>query len=263
MPKLSKVFLEASRNMARDATVPNRGYMCGQCTAAGSLVDEAMGLGSAAAPTACRDSECQSYLLQSHSMGSLVTLGDWFSSKSESGYTSLASQGNGYSIVLSSGNRKLDYWDILSRCPMRPTSSLALSSLRAMAKASMAFSESGVHSQRFSNSVGKPISRHNSRRGGGVSDSSESESDSSNEDLEYSDDDDDREQAILHGFMTSSSSAAQLRQRGHMQGGSHNQQRGNSNGSGGKQRQKRVLSEPMQYILYNSYLRYYGRPGES
>ncbi|KAI7821446.1 hypothetical protein BX661DRAFT_188332 [Kickxella alabastrina] len=228
MPKLSKVFLEASRNMARDATVPNRGYMCGQCTAAGSL---------------------------SHSMGSLVTLGDWFSSKSESGYTSLASQGNGYSI--------LDYWDILSRCPMRPTSSLALSSLRAMAKASMAFSESGVHSQRFSNSVGKPISRHNSRRGGGVSDSSESESDSSNEDLEYSDDDDDREQAILHGFMTSSSSAAQLRQRGHMQGGSHNQQRGNSNGSNGKQRQKRVLSEPMQYILYNSYLRYYGRPGES
>ncbi|KAJ2798448.1 hypothetical protein H4R20_004819, partial [Coemansia guatemalensis] len=36
-----------------------------------------------------------------------------------------------------------------------------------------------------------------------------------------------------------------------------------NNGQGCKQKQKRVLSEPMQYILYNSYLRYYGRPGES
>ncbi|KAJ2272532.1 hypothetical protein GGH14_004625 [Coemansia sp. RSA 370] len=72
-----------------------------------------------------------------------------------------------------------DYWDVLSRCPMRPTSSLALASLREMVEP---------------------------------------------------------ESASLN-----SSDENRLPTRA-------------------KARQKRVLSEPMQYILYNSYLRYYGPP---
>ncbi|KAJ2366563.1 hypothetical protein H4S02_010449 [Coemansia sp. RSA 2611] len=71
-----------------------------------------------------------------------------------------------------------DYWDVLSRCPMRPTSSLALASLREMASA-----PEGVETPR------QPARA--------------------------------------------------------------------------KPKTKRVLSEPMQYILYNSYLRYYGEHGKA
>ncbi|KAJ2632318.1 hypothetical protein H4R22_001354 [Coemansia sp. RSA 1290] len=83
-----------------------------------------------------------------------------------------------------------DYWDVLSRCPMRPTSSLALASLREMTS-----DESSCSSQSSSNSS-------------------------------------------IDGSCRSSQLLS-LR---------------------AKPSRKRVLSEPMQYILYNSYLRYYGQP---
>ncbi|KAJ2851639.1 hypothetical protein IWW36_000962 [Coemansia brasiliensis] len=83
-----------------------------------------------------------------------------------------------------------DYWDVLSRCPMRPTSSLALTSLREMTSDESSYSS---HS-----------------------------SSSSSIDSSY------RSNQLLT-----------LR---------------------AKPSRKRVLSEPMQYILYNSYLRYYGQP---
>ncbi|KAJ2481631.1 hypothetical protein IWW56_001649 [Coemansia sp. RSA 2131] len=86
---------------------------------------------------------------------------------------------------LMDGRWGMDYWDVLSRCPMRPTSSLALASLREMVE------------------PGEPTS-------------SVSSSSSSNDE-----------------------NRLPMRNRA---------------------RPKRVLSEPMQYILYNSYLRYYGPP---
>ncbi|KAJ2455106.1 hypothetical protein EV183_001035 [Coemansia sp. RSA 2336] len=82
-----------------------------------------------------------------------------------------------------------DYWEVLSRCPMRPTSSLALASLREMTS-----DESSCSSQSSSNSS-------------------------------------------IDGCR--GSQLLSLR---------------------AKPSRKRVLSEPMQYILYNSYLRYYGQP---
>ncbi|KAJ1952590.1 hypothetical protein EC988_003471 [Linderina pennispora] len=100
----------------------------------------------------------------------------------------------------SNSSKSADYWDILSRCPMRPTSALALSSLKEMAG----------DQQRCRN-----------------------------EDDANSDEDDRFEDVAgtLHGSR-------------HQSAGSRMQR--------AKPKQKRVLSEPMQYILYNSYLRYYG-----
>ncbi|KAJ1949998.1 hypothetical protein FBU59_000888 [Linderina macrospora] len=98
------------------------------------------------------------------------------------------------------GSRGVDYWDILSRCPMRPTSALALSSLKEMVGSQ----------QRYSN--------------GDDADS----------------DEDDR-------FEDAASA---------MRGSRH--QLSSNRIQRAKPKQKRVLSEPMQYILYNSYLRYYG-----
>ncbi|KAJ2497811.1 hypothetical protein GGH96_004811 [Coemansia sp. RSA 1972] len=79
---------------------------------------------------------------------------------------------------LTDGMWGTDYWDVLSRCPMRPTSSLALASLREMVEPE---------------------------------------------------------------------SSASLNDENRLP-------------TRTRPKPKRVLSEPMQYILYNSYLRYYGPP---
>ncbi|KAJ2556464.1 hypothetical protein EV175_001985 [Coemansia sp. RSA 1933] len=121
---------------------------------------------------------------------------------------------------------RMDYWDLLSRFPMRPTSSLALSSLREMA---VSESEDSSHQQQLKrpgrSCVGLPGST--SSYVGALGDSDDDSTSDTDE-------------------CTSSSRAL---------GNGLQQQRA-------KQKQRRVLSEPMQYILYNSYLRYYGKPGE-
>ncbi|KAJ2818512.1 hypothetical protein FBU31_005845 [Coemansia sp. 'formosensis'] len=126
--------------------------------------------------------------------------------------------------------RRVDFWDVLGRCPMRPTSSLALASLKDMA-----------HGQR-------------GRRG---SDQENQSPDQPGLADSASDSDDDDESSLpAYGMLLGLAAA---KQRGNAQ-----PLRSVSSGVGGnKHRTKRVLSEPMQYILYNSYLRYYGRPGES
>ncbi|KAJ1724058.1 hypothetical protein LPJ53_001632 [Coemansia erecta] len=268
MPKLSKLFAEAAQKN-RDSG----DYLCPDCSTASMTassngsrlpppVDEVMMGSSAPVPVECRDIECRNYLhIDSGCGSSSVTLRDWFSSSPSSAHSS-SGLSFGYLKPLNTkcGDSRLSgYWDILSRCPMRPTSGLALSSLKAMAKASLssnsANSSRHAYNRRISN-VGAPISRRARR----LADSSGSDTD---EDTENSDDDNDSDGPLLKGFLSSSSSSssAQVRQRGHISGGGSGS--GGGGGARGKQRQKRVLSEPMQYILYNSYLRYYGRPGEN
>ncbi|KAJ2847665.1 hypothetical protein J3B02_004116 [Coemansia erecta] len=298
MPKLSKLFTEISQLKASNLSdIRNFDYTCTDCLSLAQPVDEAMMADAAAASLRdCRDIECRNYLLQnssSSSSSSSATLKEWASSNSLSGLT-LADICNGSCInsnsnssrsrssvsLDSKGNRKIDYWDILSRCPMRPTSSLALSSLKAMVKSSMASVSStssvassmtfDAYGRRFNNGIGAPLSRRGSRRAGYSTDSSSS--DSSDEDTDYSDEENDRrikEDSVLREFLSSSNSSSSSSSSSSSLG--HMRQRGqgnlsSSNGQSqrsGKQRQKRVLSEPMQYILYNSYLRYYGRQGES
>ncbi|KAJ2820984.1 hypothetical protein GGI24_004332 [Coemansia furcata] len=128
--------------------------------------------------------------------------------------------------------RRVDFWDVLGRCPMRPTSSLALASLKDMAHGQRGRRRSDQENQ----SPDQP----------GLADSA-------------SDSDDDDQSLPACGMLLGLATAKQ-QQRGNAQ-----PLRGVSSSAvgGNKHRTKRVLSEPMQYILYNSYLRYYGRPGES
>ncbi|KAJ2031220.1 hypothetical protein IWW57_000803 [Coemansia sp. S610] len=123
--------------------------------------------------------------------------------------------------------RRVDFWDVLGRCPMRPTSSLALASLKDMAKSCADPSACVRRRSGCENSAGG---------GGYVAGLADSASDS------------DEESMPAHGMGL----APMQRGAGPLQ-----HLRGN------KPRTKRVLSEPMQYILYNSYLRYYGRPNEA
>ncbi|KAJ2238055.1 hypothetical protein H4R99_000583 [Coemansia sp. RSA 1722] len=271
MPKLSKLFTELNQlNNVVDTRDLYRttDYVCSECMARTQPVDEAMMADFASGlHRECHDTKCRNHSIGiCRSSSSMTTLGGWISSNSFSGVT-LTDKGN-----ISS---KMDcYWDVLSRCPMRPTSSLALASLKAMAKSTM--SSKNVDKRRgFNNGMGAPLSnRRNSsnRRNGYSTDSSGSES--SDGDTEYSDEENvvrNKDESILHGFLSSSGSATSLghsRQRNKSttsSSSSSSSSNSQSQGQGqrGKQKQKRVLSEPMQYILYNSYLRYYGRQGES
>ncbi|KAJ2157298.1 hypothetical protein GGF46_004606 [Coemansia sp. RSA 552] len=103
-----------------------------------------------------------------------------------------------------------DYWSILGRCASRPTSSLALASLKDMVTASDEPTTSSTGASSDSTTIHPTATSCLALRG------------------------------------RNRSSSQLLQQRGC-----------------GKQKQKRVLSEPMQYILYNSYLRYYGKPNEA
>ncbi|KAJ2745374.1 hypothetical protein GGI20_002219 [Coemansia sp. BCRC 34301] len=143
------------------------------------------------------------------------------------------------------GGRRMDFWDVLGRCPMRPTSSLALASLKDMAK-SRADACGYVGGNRKSDSE----NRSNVYLAGSLADSA-SDSDDSDSDSESP--------PPVHGALLGLSPAKQQASAMQRSNGATHQQRGSSNRS----KAKRVLSEPMQYILYNSYLRYYGRPGEA
>ncbi|KAJ1814257.1 hypothetical protein LPJ56_004904, partial [Coemansia sp. RSA 2599] len=143
MPKLSKLFAEISQlnaNAGSLGSLRNCDYVCADCLALAQPVDEAMMTDVVSGSFRdCRDIECKNYLLQNSSSGSSTTLKEWSYSNSLSGLTladigSSSSGGSGGVPLDIKGSRKLDYWDVLSRCPMRPTSSLALSSLKAMAK---------------------------------------------------------------------------------------------------------------------------------
>ncbi|KAJ2583086.1 hypothetical protein GGH95_001186 [Coemansia sp. RSA 1836] len=167
------------------------------------------------------------------------------------GKVASASAGNiddalGYAAA--SGERRMDFWDVLGRCPMRPTSSLALASLKDMAK-------SCAGACGYAGSDRKPNSENRGAVDDGYMASSLADSASDSDD----DSDSDNESAgpaygMLLGLSTKQSPLSA------MQRGNGAQQRGNNNN---RNKAKRVLSEPMQYILYNSYLRYYGRPGEA
>ncbi|KAJ1769471.1 hypothetical protein LPJ74_004019 [Coemansia sp. RSA 1843] len=135
----------------------------------------------------------------------------------------------------SSGYR-LDYWDILSRFPMRPTSSLALSSLREMAVSLCSDNGKGnkpTQQQRQSRRSCVELPGNRSSYIAAIGDS----------DDESSSDTEETTSSCRLGNGSLNLHAAGQQQRS-------------------KQKQKRVLSEPMQYILYNSYLRYYGKPSE-
>ncbi|KAJ2513636.1 hypothetical protein GGI11_004343 [Coemansia sp. RSA 2049] len=188
----------------------------------------------------CSDNRCRNY----HTRTSLVMR--WLAT----GYPAkpVYRKESGHIIQQNSNSPcKSDYWDLLSRFPMRPTSSLALSSLREMAMScsddnSSSSGDSGSKSQmqtrRLGRScVGLPGNCAGSYTGAaGDSDTDESTSDT---DETYS--------------------SCKMRAAGSLSLNSSNQQQQQQRS---KQKQKRVLSEPMQYILYNSYLRYYGKPNE-
>ncbi|KAJ2757253.1 hypothetical protein GGI19_000187 [Coemansia pectinata] len=147
--------------------------------------------------------------------------------------------------------RRMDFWDVLGRCPMRPTSSLALASLKDMAK-SCADACGYVGNNRKSD-----CENRGAEDSGYVASSLADSASDSDEDS-----DSDGESAPAYGMLLglSAKQSPSTMQRGN---GIGPQQRGGSSNTSNKHRTKRVLSEPMQYILYNSYLRYYGRPGEA
>ncbi|KAJ1912874.1 hypothetical protein GGI16_004447 [Coemansia sp. S142-1] len=148
--------------------------------------------------------------------------------------------------------RRMDFWDVLGRCPMRPTSSLALASLKDMAK-----SCADVCGYVGSNRKSDCENRGAEDSGYVASSLADSASDSDE------DSDSDNESTPAYGMLLglSAKQSPSTGQRG--SGIGPQLQRGGSSSAGNKHRTKRVLSEPMQYILYNSYLRYYGRPGEA
>ncbi|KAJ2731629.1 hypothetical protein IW152_004395 [Coemansia sp. BCRC 34962] len=146
--------------------------------------------------------------------------------------------------------RRMDFWDVLGRCPMRPTSSLALASLKDMAK-SCADTCGYVGRNR------KSDCENRSAEDSGYVASSLADSASDSDEESDSDNESTPAQGMLLGL--SAKLVPSSMQHGNGAGPLQQQQlRG-----GNKPRTKRVLSEPMQYILYNSYLRYYGRPGEA
>ncbi|KAJ2076653.1 hypothetical protein H4R24_005578 [Coemansia sp. RSA 988] len=140
--------------------------------------------------------------------------------------------------VVQGGRHQVDYWGILSRCSTRPTSSLALSSLKEMVRTYSRVGQSSCTDGEECNGNRQSYDL----RVSSDSDTNASTASNSSEDI----------------CLAASSAYLSLRKRRLLS--SPQMQR--NNGQGCKQKQKRVLSEPMQYILYNSYLRYYGRPGE-
>ncbi|KAJ2258818.1 hypothetical protein GGI13_000371 [Coemansia sp. RSA 455] len=155
--------------------------------------------------------------------------------------------------------RRMDFWDVLGRCPMRPTSSLALASLKDMAKSS-ADACGYVGNNRKSD-----CENRGAEDSGYVASSLADSASDSDEDS-----DSDNESTPAYGMLLglSAKQSPSTGQRGSGIGPQQQQQQqqqrgGSSSNASNKHRTKRVLSEPMQYILYNSYLRYYGRPGEA
>ncbi|KAJ2674819.1 hypothetical protein GGI25_004206 [Coemansia spiralis] len=243
MPKLSKVFSSTTLSSSYgDECEAQELDICDQCASVseGSLepnsasehpMDEGMMMeDSADKPPCCSNARCRHYHTRRSTVMRWISTG-YAGSQSKVSKARCDSSSNSNSNSSSSeclqqpNSSRLDYWDILSRFPMRPTSALALSSLKEMATLCQANNENSSRLIQSSRSiVGLPGARSY------VSDSS---SDDSSSDAEEN---------------SSMRKSCAL--------GAHNGQRG-------KHKQKRVLSEPMQYILYNSYLRYYGRPGES
>ncbi|KAJ2892441.1 hypothetical protein IWW38_003219 [Coemansia aciculifera] len=155
------------------------------------------------------------------------------------------------SKVATTGNgRRVDFWDVLGRCPMRPTSSLALASLKDMAK-SCADACGYVDSNRKSDSENQRVGDYMANNSNGLADSA-SDTDDSDSDSESTT----PAYGMLLGLSAKQSTSATAQRSNNINSNSVQQQRNRS-------KSKRVLSEPMQYILYNSYLRYYGRPGEA
>ncbi|KAI8320548.1 hypothetical protein GQ54DRAFT_298570 [Martensiomyces pterosporus] len=155
---------------------------------------------------------------------------------------------------------KVDYWDILSRCPMRPTSSLALSSLKDMAESCSLGTQSNVLT-RF-DSFGAFTNEQ--RVQGEMKEADDDDGDDDGGDEDDSEDEDDGSHGVIASSRSKSSQSPYYSSNSfqrHGGCGSGGTMRGLS-GQRNKPKQKRVLSEPMQYILYNSYLRYYGRPSE-
>ncbi|KAJ2419622.1 hypothetical protein GGF41_004564, partial [Coemansia sp. RSA 2531] len=137
--------------------------------------------------------------------------------------------------------RRMDFWDVLGRCPMRPTSSLALASLKDMAK-SCADACGYVGSNRTSD-----CENRSAEDSGYVASSLADSASDSDEDS-----DSDNESTPAYGMLLglSAKQSPSTGQRG--SGIGPQQQRGSSSSASNKHRTKRVLSEPMQYILYNS-----------
>ncbi|KAJ2470756.1 hypothetical protein GGI02_002715 [Coemansia sp. RSA 2322] len=155
--------------------------------------------------------------------------------------------------------RRMDFWDVLGRCPMRPTSSLALASLKDMAR-SLASDSNAIGSAKRSSdceNLGAELGI------GDISPASDSDNDSSDDDGDGGSTATCSDSGAFYGPLLGLAAKQQSFQAASLQRGHSQQQRGAGNSNGRHNRQKRVLSEPMQYILYNSYLRYYGRPGEA
>ncbi|PIA14612.1 hypothetical protein COEREDRAFT_93831 [Coemansia reversa NRRL 1564] len=224
MPKLSAILPgQRNHNGNNHVLVSHNIYICDKCSDNdGNLtllpetsVDEAVAAGQY-----CNNHRCQHY----NNNGDFKNLGISGRSLSESD-------------VAQGGRHQVDYWGILNRCSTRPTSSLALSSLKEMVRTYSRIGQDSYADEDNSNS------RHMyNPRVSSDSDTNASTASSSSEDI----------------CLAASSAYLSLRKRTLLS--SPQVQRNNNQGC--KQKQKRVLSEPMQYILYNSYLRYYGRPGE-
>ncbi|KAJ2770413.1 hypothetical protein IWQ57_002673 [Coemansia nantahalensis] len=217
MPKLSTMIPDPSIRSSGNGS-SSSSSVCDECMESGGTqldgpVDEAM----ASAP-GCSTPGCPNYIHAPADKTRRLLHGGWHG-------------GARYSLCQHS-----DYWDILSRCPMRPTSSLALASLRDMVRACAAAGDSRCACMEPSHAYAAL--------------SKSSDSDSSNEGmcLAASSSYLALRKQSLRGPTTPAAAAAAAAQHHHR---------------GGTQscKQKRSLSEPMQYILYNSYLRYYGQPG--
>ncbi|KAJ2403225.1 hypothetical protein GGI23_000094 [Coemansia sp. RSA 2559] len=257
MPKLSKVFSDCRLQALYGNEDANASFLCAHCAHSNSdngyidglvqggsrfggrnqqPVDEAMIMmdssdslppppspSSASVPVYCSDSRCRYYHTRTSSVMRWLATGYPVKPVCKKESDDQRQQPDGH---------RLDYWDLLSRFPMRPTSSLALSSLKEMVVSLCSPpSPSASQPQKSGRScVGLPGSR--SSYIGTIVDSDD-ESTSDTEESSYS-----------SSRKLGSSSLLNMQQQR------------------SKQKQKRVLSEPMQYILYNSYLRYYGKPGE-
>ncbi|KAJ2655325.1 hypothetical protein IWW48_005584 [Coemansia sp. RSA 1200] len=235
------------RHFARDQPLDEAMMLVDDHTSAASAANDAQLqtqtplplLASSTEQLYCSDNRCRNY----HTRTSLVMR--WLAT----GYPAKPAYRKESGCIIQQNHNspcKSDYWDLLSRFPIRPTSSLALSSLREMAMScsddnsnsdSDSGSQSRMQTRRLGRScVGLPGNCAGSYTGAaGDSDTDESTSDT---DETYS--------------------SCKMRVAGSLSLNSTNQQQQQRS----KQKQKRVLSEPMQYILYNSYLRYYGKPNE-
>ncbi|KAJ2609080.1 hypothetical protein H4S08_004200 [Coemansia sp. RSA 1365] len=224
MPKLSAILPgQRNHNSNNHVLSVQNIYICDKCSANDASltflhetsVDEAVAAGQY-----CNNHKCQHY----SNNGVFKNLGIPERSHSESD-------------VAQRGRHQVDYWGILNRCSTRPTSSLALSSLKEMVRTHSRIGQGSYSDEEDCSSRHMYNSRMSSD-----SDTNASTASSSSEDI----------------CLAASSAYLSLRKRTLLS--SPQVQRNNNQGC--KQKQKRVLSEPMQYILYNSYLRYYGRPGE-